>query len=321
MGRRGATIESDRDHALSRRRARAARASTRADTARCGALCAAIKPPPLTNTITTPTSTQTHTPITKTTPTARERIVGWYSTGPRLREADVDVNELVAGYCDSPVLVVCEVEPKDVGLPFAAYCSVSEVREDGTEKARKVFASVPTEVGQTEAEEVGVEHLLRDVKDATVSTLATDVAAKLQALRGLRGKLGELQAYLGAVADGRLPVNHDISALLQDALNLLPNASAEHLTGALAVKGNDMMAVVYVAALARAVLAMHRLVDNREARAAREKARADKLDKDKADKAAAAAGKDGADGEAAAAAGKDAGSGEKDGSGGAEAKK
>lgn len=36
-----------------------------------------------------------------------------------------------------------------------------------------------SQVGQTEAEEIGVEHLLRDVKDATISTLATDVSAKL----------------------------------------------------------------------------------------------------------------------------------------------
>jgi hypothetical protein len=35
----------------------------------------------------------------------------------------------------------------------------------------------------------GVEHLLRDVKDATVSTLSTDVASKLQALKGLKGRL------------------------------------------------------------------------------------------------------------------------------------
>lgn len=35
----------------------------------------------------------------------------------------------------------------------------------------------------------GVEHLLRDVKDATVSTLSTDVAEKLQALKGLKNRL------------------------------------------------------------------------------------------------------------------------------------
>lgn len=37
----------------------------------------------------------------------------------------------------------------------------------------------------------------------------------------------------------------------QDMFNLLPNMSAEHLSSALAVKSNDMMAVVYLAALIR----------------------------------------------------------------------
>lgn len=40
---------------------------------------------------------------------AREKIVGWYSTGPRLREADLDIQELFAGYCNIPVLVICEI--------------------------------------------------------------------------------------------------------------------------------------------------------------------------------------------------------------------
>lgn len=56
-----------------------------------------------------------------------------------------------------------------------AYLSRDEVREDGTEKSKKVFVNLPTEVGATEAEEIGVEHLLRDVKDAAISTLSSEV--------------------------------------------------------------------------------------------------------------------------------------------------
>lgn len=81
--------------------------------------------------------------------------MGWYSTGPRLREADPDINDLMTNYCDHPTLVICEVEPKEIGLPFTAYITKEEIKEDGTEKNRKVFISIPTEVGQTEAEEVG----------------------------------------------------------------------------------------------------------------------------------------------------------------------
>lgn len=83
---------------------------------------------------------------------AREKIVGWYSTCPKLKEADLDINSLLSRFTETgePVLVICEVQPKEIGLPFTAYYSVDEVRADGTEKAKKVFISIPTEVGRTD---------------------------------------------------------------------------------------------------------------------------------------------------------------------------
>lgn len=41
---------------------------------------------------------------------AREHVIGWYSTGPRLREADLSIQQLMTNYCSNPVLVICEVE-------------------------------------------------------------------------------------------------------------------------------------------------------------------------------------------------------------------
>lgn len=49
---------------------------------------------------------------------AREKIVGWYSTGPKLKEADLDINSLMSKYTDGsaePVLVICEVEVSILG--------------------------------------------------------------------------------------------------------------------------------------------------------------------------------------------------------------
>jgi hypothetical protein len=45
----------------------------------------------------------------------------------------------------------------------------------------------------------GVEHLLRNVKDATISTLASDVSAKLQALKGLKTRLSDVQVRTRAL--------------------------------------------------------------------------------------------------------------------------
>ena len=47
------------------------------------------------------------------------------------------------------------MQPKDTGLPTTAYYAKDEIREDGTQKSQKVFVNVPTEVGATEAEEIG----------------------------------------------------------------------------------------------------------------------------------------------------------------------
>eukprot|EP00884_Botryococcus_braunii_P014364 jgi/Botrbrau1/22929/Bobra.0030s0007.1 len=203
---------------------------------------------------------------------AREKIVGWYHTGPRLRESDLDIQELMTTYCAHPILVVCEVEPKDMGLPTTAYYAKDQIREDGTQKSQKVFVNIPTEVGATEAEEIGVEHLLRDVKDATVSTLATEVGRMVTGLRGLKSRLSEIQHYLSLVVAGTLPVNHDILYQLQDVMNLLPNLGVEELSHAFAVKSNDMMLVIYLASVIRSVLALHNLIENKEHRVWKETA-------------------------------------------------
>lgn len=197
---------------------------------------------------------------------AKEKIIGWYHTGPRLRESDMNIHSLISEYCEgkTPTLVICEVKPKDVGLPVHAYMAVDEVRED--ERSQKVFMNLPTEVGATEAEEIGVEHLLRDVKDATVSSLSSQIGEMVTGLRGLRMRLLEIQTYLEAVVAGKLPVNHDIVKNLQEIFSLLPNLNMEEIVSAFAIETNDMMMAVYLASLVRSVVALHNLIDNKETR-------------------------------------------------------
>ena len=83
--------------------------------------------------------------------------MGWYSTGPRLREADLNITDLMTEYVDNPILVICEVQaclsgrpapplcccavfwteqaapaqPKTMGLPTTAYFAKEEIKEVG----------------------------------------------------------------------------------------------------------------------------------------------------------------------------------------------
>ncbi|XVE99712.1 hypothetical protein REPUB_Repub03eG0224400 [Reevesia pubescens] len=192
----------------------------------------------------------------------KEHVVGWYSTGPKLKEDDLDIHELFNDYVPNPVLVIIDVQPKELGIPTKAYCAVEEVKENATQKSQKVFVHVPSEIAAHEVEEIGVEHLLRDVKDTTISTL-TEVTGKLTALKGLDARLQEIRSYLDLVIEEKLPLNHEILYHLQDVFNLLPNLNVRELIKAFAVKTNDMMLVIYLSSLIRSVIALHCLINNK----------------------------------------------------------
>jgi 26S proteasome regulatory subunit N8 len=134
--------------------------------------------------------------------------VGFYSTGPKIRPADLPLDALFRKYTANPVLVIVDIRADVQGLPTQAYLTVEAVVE-GRETVR-TFAHVPSEVGAYEAEEVGVEHLLRDINDPSVSTVGADVRAKLGGLAALATRLKEVATYLEKIVAGKLPVNNEI---------------------------------------------------------------------------------------------------------------
>ncbi|KAJ2411961.1 proteasome regulatory particle subunit [Coemansia sp. RSA 2530] len=193
---------------------------------------------------------------------AKERLVGWYHNGPKLRSSDLQINELFKKYTPNPVLVVIDVQPKAIGLPTNAYFAVEEIHDDGT-AATKTFEHVSSEIGAEEAEEIGVEHLLRDIKDNTIGTLATRVTHQLTSLRGLAERLADIRSYLEQVLDNKLPVNSEIIQNLQDIFNLLPNLTIPDDSSAFTVQTNDEYALIYVSSMARAIIALHDLINNK----------------------------------------------------------
>jgi 26S proteasome regulatory subunit N8 len=217
---------------------------------------------------------------------AREKLIGWYHTGPKLRASDLEVNELFKRYTPNPLLVIIDVQPKEVGVPTDAYFAIEEIKDDGTTTS-KTFVHTPSIIEAEEAEEIGVEHLLRDIRDVAVGTLSTRITSQLQSLQGLHLRLRDIGQYLQKVLDEDLPVNHAILGNLQDVFNLLPNLSTPkaaplggatngvgplagagaidngELARAMSVKTNDQLMAIYLSSLIRAITAFHDLIDNK----------------------------------------------------------
>jgi len=206
---------------------------------------------------------------------AKEVVVGWYSTGPKIRSVDMQINDLMSKYTPNPVFLVVDVNPQNeqLSLPMEAFVAVEELndaepRGDANKAgpdSRMKFSHLPFDVASLEAEDIGVEHLLRDIPGRVgPGSISERIAQKERALRSLQSKLLEVKAYLVNVVEGRIPPNQKVLESIQDMFNMLPKISdARQYTRSFAVESNDMLSVVYLGALTRVVIALHELILNK----------------------------------------------------------
>ena len=150
------------------------------------------------------------------------------------------VRSLISSDTSNSFLVVIDVstDRQDSGLPTEAYVAVDTVREDG-KPVEKTWKHLASGIGAEEAEEVGVEQLLRDVHNPTAGSLrypfpssvleifmvffSQKITAQLASIRGLLQKLEQIHSYLSKVVNGKIPPNHQVMYHLQDVLSLVPD--------------------------------------------------------------------------------------------------
>lgn len=206
---------------------------------------------------------------------AKERVVGFYSTGPQIRPNDLRIYDIVERYTGTKTMIpivfcIIDVRPDRPDLPVTSYKVTEELStyvggDTGKERrVQRTFAHVSTSLGAMEAEEVGVEHLLRDINDPTVSTIASLIKNKVSGLGTLGEKLLECKQYLERCAKGEIQINPEIVFNLQTMIHLLPNYTSNvPLVHSMMLKTNDMYMSMYIASLIRSVIALHDLVNNK----------------------------------------------------------
>lgn len=67
---------------------------------------------------------------------AKERPIGFYHTGPRLRSSDLEISELFKRFCTRPIMVIVDTRATggrgDTGIPTDAYFAVEEIKDVST---------------------------------------------------------------------------------------------------------------------------------------------------------------------------------------------
>merc|ERR1711970_1259788 len=178
---------------------------------------------------------------------------------------DLMIHELIqksmpAGHDATLVVIDVSTTRQDSGLPTEAYVAVDTVREDG-KPVEKTWKHLASAVGAEEAEEVGVEQLLRDVHNPTAGSLSQKITAQLASIRGLLQKLEQIHVYLTKVVNGAIPANHQVMYHLQDVLSLVPDLVP--LTKSFHIETHDQLLPVYLSSLVRSIVALHCLINNK----------------------------------------------------------
>lgn len=169
-------------------------------------------------------------------------------------------------YTSDPILCIVDVNPKgDLEIPTQAYVSVESKPEESS-VSRRAFQHVLSEVGAYEAEEVGVEHLLRNIRDTSESSMTDQVRSKVSSLKALRNRLQDISLYLDRVLKGVLPMNHAILYNLQDMFNLMPDLQIGQLQASFVTNTNDNMMTIYISSLIRSICALHDLIKSETTR-------------------------------------------------------
>ena len=194
----------------------------------------------------------------------KEKIVGWYSSGPKIRPHDIEINEVFRKYCENPVFVIIDVKEdnESLGIPTESYTMREEVDKDG--QLIKTFFKLNTSIEASLPEEIGVEFMLRDINDTNregnITKLAND---KVMSFKALIKRLNEIKNYLEKIINQTIPTNPQIIYNIQEIFNYLPNFDTESVIKAMSIQTNNNYLVLYLSWITKTIVALHKLINNK----------------------------------------------------------
>jgi len=201
----------------------------------------------------------------------KERFVGWYSSGNTITPADLNIHKIFQEFACvemhsalPPVFCLVNVssEINESALPVKVYYQTKVPSCD--DRFISTFQLMPRcEIKGSDAEEVSVEHLIREVKEAHALSFKGQLQGHFGSIKEYVKNLKQIKDYLDDVAHGVMPPNQNVLRSIQDVLSLLPcHGDGKVIEGYEAIaKGTDL--INYIGSLSLAVMTLHDLLENR----------------------------------------------------------
>jgi 26S proteasome regulatory subunit N8 len=144
-----------------------------------------------------------------------EKIIGWYHSGPKMCKNDLEISNSFSKYFTDPVLAIVDVQMEACDIPVQIYRLRTE----------KYLDHIDVLIGADETEEVGIEHLLRDIKEGTGSSIKDRVNEIKDSLKMYKNCLDQIVNYITELENGKKG-NFEILENFQEILNEFPRFSS-----------------------------------------------------------------------------------------------
>lgn len=193
----------------------------------------------------------------------REIIVGWYSSGPKIRPHDIEINDVFRKYTHNPIFCIIDVSENSetLGIPVESYLMKEEVDIEG--QLIKTFEKITTSIKASLPEQIGVEFLLKDISDHSKSVLVKQAKDKVISFMALIQRIKEVKQYLENVLAKKITPNAQIISNIQEIFNYLPNYETEDMIKALSNQTNDNYLVMYMSWMIKTTISLHKLINNK----------------------------------------------------------
>lgn len=190
-------------------------------------------------------------------------LLGWYTTGPAVTEAHMEVHKQMMSGNESPLFLLLDPAPKATAreLPLSVFESVVEIKDDNQTTA---FINTGYGLATEEAERIGIDHVAK-VSGSTGPSVSSEVTLHLSthrsAMEMMRERIVIIRNYLQAVEAGEIPRNHQILREIAGLCSRLPIGSDSTAGTKFLKNTNDALLISYMAMMTKGFNAMSEMLE------------------------------------------------------------
>jgi len=190
-------------------------------------------------------------------------FIGWYSTGQKVLENDINVHKQFLETNESPLYLMLDplkaADPNTKELPISIY--ESELRMV-KEVATTYFVRTAYKIETGEAERISVDHIARILQAKSGDSLLTaHLTGVFNAISMLSQRIEVLQRYAKDTKDGKNAPDYPLLRRLNSLCNQLPAIDSTSFKQEFIQEYNDALLITLLASMTKGSNSINELID------------------------------------------------------------